>query len=315
MKGPVYSIIVPVYNEEETLGELSQSLLTLLDELNDSAEVIMIDDGSTDRSYSMMLEFHRQDPRFKIIHFSRNFGHQIAITAGMDMSGGDAVIIMDADLQDPPGVVLEMVKKWREGYDIVYGKREYRAKETFFKLGTAMLFYRLMNKLSNIDIPVNVGDFRLVDRKAVEVMRSMKESHRFVRGMFSWMGFKQIAVPYRREGRFAGKTKYSLVKMFALAVDGIISFSSAPLRMVLNLGLLVSLVSMIAGIVIIVLKLTGGYTVTGWTSLIVSIFFLGGLQLFVMGIIGEYLGRVFVEVKRRPLYVVRELHGIEDSAC
>lgn len=304
------SFVIPVYNEEHSLPELFARMCDLLNKTPLSAEVLLIDDGSSDQSYPMMAEARRTDTRYKIVQLSRNFGHQIAITAGMDLAAGRAVIIMDADLQDPPEVVLEMIEKWQQGFDIVYGIRLSREKETWFKKTSAAVFYRLIQKLANIDIPADVGDFRLVDRKAIEVMRTIRENGRFIRGLFAWMGFRQCGIRYHRQGRFAGETKYPLRKMIKLALDAVVSFSNFPLRVAMSLGFLVSFFSFIAGFFVLLAKLTGGYSVSGWTSLIVAFFFLGGLQLFVTGIVGEYLGRIFEEVKQRPLYIVREMQGV-----
>jgi dolichol-phosphate mannosyltransferase len=306
---PVYSIVLPVYNEEETLPELHKRMSVLLDKLDGPAEVILVDDGSRDRSYALMLDIHAHDPRFKVVHFSRNFGHQVAISAGMDLSSGDAVIIMDADLQDPPEVVLQMAARWREGYDVVYATRERREDETWFKKVTARLFYRTLRRLTEVDIPLDVGDFRLVDRRALEAFKAMRERGRYVRGMFGWIGFRQTGVSYVRPGRFAGETKYPFKKMIRLALDGIVSFSNVPLRLVLQLGFVVSIVSFCAGIFAIIVKLSGAYAVPGWASTVVVVAFTSGVQLTVLGVMGEYVGRIYDEVKRRPLYLVRDFHG------
>jgi len=306
---PVYSFVLPVYNEEETLPELHKRMSALLDRLDGSAEVILVDDGSRDRSYALMLDIHTHDPRFKVVHFSRNFGHQVAISAGMDLSSGAAVIIMDADLQDPPEVVLQMAARWREGYDVVYAIRERREDETWFKKITARLFYRTLKRLTEVDIPLDVGDFRLVDRRALEAFKAMRERGRYVRGMFGWIGFRQTGVSYVRPGRFAGETKYPFKKMIRLALDGIVSFSNVPLRLVLQLGFIVSVVSFCAGLFAIVVKLSGAYAVPGWASTVVVVAFTSGVQLTVLGVMGEYVGRIYDEVKRRPLYLVRDFHG------
>jgi glycosyltransferase involved in cell wall biosynthesis len=283
----------------------------LLDQLDGPAEVVLVDDGSRDRSYALMLDIHAHDPRFKVVHFARNFGHQIAISAGIDLSVGQAVIIMDADLQDPPEVVLEMVARWREGYDLVYAQRERREQETWFKRKTAAIFYRVIRYMTDVDMPLDTGDFRLVDRRAIDAFRSMRERSRYVRGMFAWIGFKQIGVKYVRAGRFAGETKYPLSKMIRLALDGIVSFSNLPLRLVLQIGFFVSVISFCAGIMAIITKLSGAYAVPGWASIVVFVSFIGGVQLTVLGVMGEYVGRIYEEVKYRPLYLVRSLHGFE----
>ncbi|MBI4532287.1 MAG: glycosyltransferase family 2 protein [Candidatus Latescibacteria bacterium] len=306
---PTYSFVIPVYNEEETLPELYRQLCALMDRLDGDAEVVLVDDGSRDQSYPIMTDIHRRDSRFKVVSLSRNFGHQIAITAGMDLSNGQAIIIMDADLQDPPDVVLDMTARWREGFEIVYAIREHRTNERWFKRITASIFYRLLQRLTEVDIPADVGDFRLVDRKALNAFKAMRENSRYIRGMFSWIGFQQTGVRYVRAGRFAGATKYPLKKMLRLAIDAIVSFSNIPLRLTLNLGVMVSGVSFLAGFTAIILKISGVHTVSGWTSLVVVVSFLGGVQLIVLGMMGEYLGRIYEEVKNRPLYIARTLHG------
>lgn len=310
---PTYSFVLPVYNEEETLPELHKRMCVLLDQLDGPAEVILVDDGSRDHSYPLMVEIHGIDPRFKVVHFARNFGQQIALSAGMDLAAGEAVVLMDADLQDPPEVVLQMVAKWREGYDLVYAQRERRENETWFKKKTSQLFYRTLRYMTEVDVPLDTGDFRLVDRRALDAFRAMRERGRYVRGMFGWIGFKQTGVTYVRPGRFAGDTKYPLVKLIRLALDGIISFSNLPLRLVLQIGFLVSVVSFCAGITAIVIKLSGAYAVSGWASLVVFVSFIGGVQLTVLGVMGEYVGRIYEEVKHRPLYLVREMHGFDPS--
>lgn len=306
---PVYSLVLPIYNEEKTLPELYGRLCALMERLDGAAEVLLVDDGSRDGSFALMLDFHRQDSRFRLIRFSRNFGHQIAITAGMDFARGEAVVVMDADLQDPPEVVLEMAERWRDGFDIVYAERAERQGETWFKRKTADWFYRLQRRLTDVDIPANVGDFRLVDRKALDAFKSLRENNRYVRGMFSWIGFRQTSVKFTRAPRFAGKPQYTFWKSLKLAVDALISFSYVPLRVALSIGGLVSVLSVLYGISAIGYKLAG-YNVPGWTSLVVLVSFLGGLQLMVLGVAGEYLGRIYEEVKNRPLYIVRSLYGI-----
>lgn len=306
---PTYTLVVPVYNEEEMLPELYRQLRDLLDRLDAPGEVILVDDGSRDRSYPLMCDIHAHDPRFKVVHFSRNFGKEIAVSAGFDLASGEAIVLMDADLQDPPDVVLQMAAKWREGYDMVNAKREDRQQETWFKKVTSDLFHTVLRRMTDVQVPEAVGDFRLLDRRALDAFRAMRERNRYVRGMFGWIGFKQASVSYVRPGRFAGQTKWPVSKLISLAVDGIISFSNVPLRMVLQLGFFVSLVSFCAGVVAIGIKLSGMYAVSGWASLMVFTSFVGGVQLTVLGVMGEYVGRIYEEVKRRPLYLVRELHG------
>ena len=310
MPDPVYSLVIPVYNEEETLPALEQRLNELLAQMDGPGEVIFVDDGSTDGSWRLIAGIVERDPRFRAVRFSRNFGHQVAITAGLDHAAGAAVIVMDADLQDPPEVVLEMAARWREGFDIVYAVREERSGETRFKQFTAAVFYRFFRRLTDIEIPIDVGDFRLVDRRALGAFRSMRESNRYVRGMFSWIGFRQVGVRYRRAPRYAGATKYPLRKMLKFAADGIVSFSNVPLRVALQAGFAVSGLAFAFGVAALVAKLAGLYRVSGLASLAIVTAFLGGMQLIVLGVMGEYIARIHDEVKNRPLYIVRETIGV-----
>lgn len=305
-----YSIVIPLYNEEGILPILVERLQEIMAQLDGTAEVVMVDDGSSDRTYPLAQATAASDPRFKLIQFSRNFGHQVAITAGMDASSGDAVIIMDADLQDPPYVILQMIEKWHEGYEVVYGLRQQREGEGLFKKVTASAFYGLLHRIADIDTPVDVGDFRLVDRKALNAFLQMRENNRYVRGMFSWVGFRQAAVPYTREERQAGATHYTLRKMAKLASNGILGFSTAPLRLALGTGLFLAFASVVYGMVAIVLKLAGENLVPGYASLLAAITFLSGIQLAVMGMVGLYVGRIYDETRARPLYVVRETYGL-----
>ena len=309
---PMYSLVVSAYNEEGVIGELAARLTVVMDALDGDAEAILVDDGSRDRTYELMLAAAQDEPRLRLIRLSRNFGHQIALTAGVDLAAGDAVIVLDADLQDPPEVVLELAARWREGYDVVYAQRDIREGETRFKRATAAWFYRAFNRISEVQVPVDVGDFRLVDRRALEVFNQMRESSRFVRGMFAWIGLTQTGVVYVRHERFAGETKYPLRKMLRFAATGVISFSTAPLRAALNLGFFVSFIAFALGIWSLIVKLTGFYNVPGWTSIVVVTTFIGGIQLIVLGVIGEYIGDIHAEVKRRPLYVVSELENFPD---
>jgi glycosyltransferase involved in cell wall biosynthesis len=310
---PTYSLVVPAHNEERVIEELVARLSEVMDALDGDAEAILVDDGSRDRTYALMLQGTNADPRFRVIRLSRNFGHQIALTAGVDLAAGDAVIVMDADLQDPPEVILDLAARWREGYDVVYAIRDVREGETRFKRATASMFYRAFNRISEVKVPVNVGDFRLVDRRALDVFSQMRESSRFVRGMFSWIGLRQTGVLYRRSERFAGETKYPLRKMLRFAATGVISFSAAPLRAALNLGFVVSIISFVILIWSLIVKLSGLYEVPGWTSIVVVVSFIGGIQLIVLGVIGEYIGDIHAEVKRRPLYVISELENFPES--
>jgi polyisoprenyl-phosphate glycosyltransferase len=309
---PRYSLVLPIYNEEETIPELVRRLGELMDQLDGDAEAILVDDGSSDSSYEAMVAAREADPRFKLLRLSRNFGHQIAVTAGLDAASGDAVIVMDADLQDPPEVALDLAARWREGYDVVYAVREERHGESRFKRATATGFYRLFKRMSDVDVPLDVGDFRLVDRRALDAFLSMRESNRYVRGMFSWIGFRQVGVPFSRDERFAGETKYPLRKMVKFATDGIVSFSAYPLRLALNVGFLVSAFSFLLGIVFLVSRLAGFYSVPGLASIAVFVAFLGGIQLLLIGIMGEYIARIHDEVKGRPLYLVSETQGLDE---
>ena len=311
VRGPVYSLVLPIYNEEETLPELLRRVASLLDRMDGPCEVILVDDGSSDDGYELMAAACETDARFKLLRLSRNFGHQIAVTAGLDVASGDAVIVMDSDLQDPPEVALDLAARWREGFDVVYAVREERRGESPFKRATATAFYRVFRRMTDVDVPLDVGDFRLVDRRALDAFRSMRETNRYVRGMFSWIGFRQVGVPFRREERFAGQTKYPLAKMVKFATDGIVSFSAAPLRFALKIGFAVSGLSFLMGVVFLVSKILGLYSVPGLASIAVFVAFLGGIQLFLIGILGEYIARIHDEVKRRPLYLVREAKGLD----
>jgi len=307
-----YSLVVPAHNEEGVIPELAAHLTQVMDALDGDAEAILVDDGSHDRTYELMLEAAAKEPRIRVVRLSRNFGHQIALTAGVDVADGDAVIVMDADLQDPPEVVLDLAARWREGYDVVYAVRDVREGETRFKRATAAAFYRGFNRISEVQVPIDVGDFRLVDRRALDVFSNMRESNRFVRGMFSWIGLRQTGVVYTRQERFAGETKYPLRKMLRFAATGVISFSAAPLRVALNVGFVVSFIAFALGIWSIVVKVSGLYQVPGWTSIVVVTTFIGGIQLIVLGVIGEYIGDIHAEVKRRPLYVISDLENFPE---
>lgn len=310
---PVYSLVVPIYNEEAVLPILLRRLDQLLAALDGPAEVIIVDDGSRDTGSIVAAARAREDSRYRYLALSRNFGHQIAITAGMDVARGDAVVIMDADLQDPPEVVLDLVRKWREGYEIVYARRVSREGDSLAKVWTAQLFYRVLRLLTAVDIPENVGDFRLVDRKAVDAFRAMPERDRFVRGMFGWMGFRQTAVSFQRASRAAGRSRYSVSKMIRLALDGIVSFSDAPLRLALWLGMAVSLGSLGFGAWVLWEAVQNAAFVAGWASTVVLLSLLSGVNLLMTGIVGLYVGRIHAEVKQRPLYVVGRTVGFEEE--
>jgi polyisoprenyl-phosphate glycosyltransferase len=306
-----YSIVVPIYNEEESIGELIRRLRETMDKLDGPAEAVLVDDGSKDSSYRLMLDARDHDSRFKVIQLSRNFGHQPAITAGMDNASGQAVVVIDADLQDPPEVILDMAAKWQEGYEVVYAVRRHRPGETRFKTATATTFYSVLRRLASIEQTVDVGDFRLVDRKALDAFLRMREHNRYVRGMFSWIGFRQAALPYDREPRHAGASKYSPRMMIRFAADAIVGFSTAPLRFALVGGFIIALLAVGYGLVAIALKLAGLPYVPGYASLLVTIAFLSGVQLMVMGMVGHYVARVYDETRGRPLYLVREAHGFD----
>jgi polyisoprenyl-phosphate glycosyltransferase len=306
---PTFSVVVPIWNETEVIPELYRRVVQIMDSTGASWELVCINDGSSDNSLELLLDLHRQDPRVKVIDFSRNFGHQIAITAGADFADGDAVIVMDADLQDPPDVILRMIEKWREGYEVVYAVRSKRKGETKFKLWTASLFYRILQKITDIYIPLDAGDFRLMDRRVVLAMRKMRERHRFMRGLSSWVGFRQIGVEYERAERFAGDTKYPLRRMLRLAGNAITSFSYLPLQLATYVGFGLAFLSLLAIVITIILRLSGNVFFLGQATTLVSVLFLGGVQLIFLGIIGEYLGRIYDEVKHRPLYLVSHAYG------
>ncbi|HEY7300886.1 MAG TPA: glycosyltransferase family 2 protein [Xanthobacteraceae bacterium] len=312
---PRYSIVIPVYNEQAVLPVLFRRLDLLLADLDGAAEVIFVDDGSSDCGPIVLRAKAEDDRRYRYLRLSRNFGHQIAISAGMDIAAGNAVIVMDADLQDPPEVIGKMVERWKEGYEVVYGRRLAREGETRLKLWTASLFYKLLGRLASIDIPRDAGDFRLVDRKVVEAFRAMPEQDRFVRGMFAWLGFRQTEVAFHRLPRLAGETKYPLWKMVRLAVNGVIGFSDAPLRLAIWGGFAVSAFAVLYGMSVLIRWLAGdSRLVVGWASTIVIVSLLSGINMIMTGIMGLYVGRIHGEVKRRPLYVVAEQAGFARAA-
>jgi glycosyltransferase involved in cell wall biosynthesis len=307
------SVVVPVFNERESVPELYRRLTAALAGVASSFEIVLVDDGSNDGSWEIIRELAARDSRVKGLSFSRNFGHQMAFTAGLDHADGDAVVIMDADLQDPPELLPELVARWREGYDVVYAVRARRAGETAFKRFTAAAFYRLLRRITHVDIPVDTGDFRLMGRKAVAAFRRMPERHRFTRGMVAWLGFRQIGVSYERAARHAGETKYPLRKMLRLASDGITSFSYIPLQLASWLGVAVSASAFVALVAALAVRLGGG-RMPAWAIAAAALALLGGVQLLAIGLLGEYVGRVLDEAKRRPLYLVRETVGMEPAA-
>jgi dolichol-phosphate mannosyltransferase len=308
-----YSIVAPCYNEEGNLYELHRRIKEVMAHTGEAWELVVVNDGSADRTAELMRELHALDPRVHTIDFARNFGHQIAVTAGMDYAQGEAIILIDADLQDPPELILEMIKKWKEGYKVVYAVRTERKGETWFKLVTAKIFYRLIYRITDVNIPMDTGDFRLMDRQVVETMKHMKERHRFIRGMTSWVGFKQTGVYYAREERFAGQTNYPLRKMVKFASDAITGFSYLPLQLATYMGFTVAALSGLGMIGVILARLIGQQPFFGQATTLVTVLFLGGIQLISLGIIGEYLGRIYDEVKARPLYVVNEAVGFEET--
>lgn len=308
---PAVSIVVPVFNEEAVLDEFRARLLPTLEGLASPFEVVCVNDGSADRSGEMLDAICAEDDRFKALHFSRNFGHQAAVTAGLHVVRGDCAVIMDADLQDPPELIVNLLAKWHEGFDVVYAKRRVRAGETSVKRLTAFLFYRTLARMTEIEIPPDAGDFCLYDRRVIDVLNSMPERNRYIRGLRAWTGFRQAAVEFDRKERYAGKTKYSIRKLIGLALDGIFSLSKAPLRLAMYFGFLSSGFSFVLGVFFIIERLTGtSQTVRGWASTIVVVLFLGGVQLICIGAIGEFIGRIYDEVKQRPLYIIARTTGL-----
>ena len=306
------SVIVPCMNEEQVIVQTNDRLVSVLGAIDGiDYEVIYVDDGSSDETPGLLDKLQAANPNIGYIRLSRNFGHQLAITAGIEHARGDAAIVIDADLQDPPEVIPEMIEKWRMGYHVVYGTRTERVGESKFKTGTAKAFYRLLNRLSDVKIPLDTGDFRLMDRKVIDAFLSMPETHRFVRGMVAWAGFNQIALPYRRDARAAGTTKYPIRKMLRFALDGVASFSLAPLRFMTLMGFTTSALAMMGILYALLARLLTDNWVPGWAATFIAFLFLGGIQLMSMGIIGEYIGRIYAEVKSRPLYLIQERKGFE----
>lgn len=308
----VISVVVPMYFEEDVAQECYNRLKKVMDDNKINYEFIFVNDGSTDKTPEILSEIAAADSRAKVINFARNFGHQNAVTAGVDYATGDAIVIIDADLQDPPELIPQMVEKWKEGYEVVYGKRKARKGETFFKLLTAKYFYRFLNYMADIDIPKDTGDFRIIDRKVAEVFKKMTERNRFIRGMMSWVGFRQTYIEYERDERYAGETKYPLKKMLRFASDGIIAFSSKPLRLVTNVGLFTVLISLGLLLYAIIVKLMGDRTGAGWASIMVAISFFSGIQLLGLGIIGQYIARIYDESKNRPIYIVKDTKNVDE---
>lgn len=307
------SVVVPLYNEEDNLDTLFGRLLAVLDDLGTSYEIVCVNDGSRDRTLQGLIDYHYRYPRIKVVNLSRNFGKDIAMTAGIDHARGLAVIPIDADLQDPPELIAEMVEKWREGYDVVYASRRERNGETWFKRFTAGAFYQIINKVSDFPIPPNTGDFRLLDRQVVESIKRMPERNRFMKGLFAWVGYKQTAIFFDREPRHLGKTKWNYWKLWNFALDGITSFSFLPLKVWTYVGFSIACPTLLYALFLMGRTILFGIDVPGYASIMVAVLFLGGIQLLTLGIIGEYIGRVYEEVKGRPLYIVRDCYGIDNS--
>jgi glycosyltransferase involved in cell wall biosynthesis len=302
----VYTIIAPIFNEEGNIPELYRRVKETMDKTGEIWELIMVDDGSTDGSVPAIYKLSANDSHVKPVIFARNFGHQIAVTAGLDYAKGQAVVIIDSDLQDPPEVILDLISKWKEGYEVVFAQRSEREGESWFKLFTASIFYRMIYRITDVNIPRDTGDFRLLDRKVVDVMKSMRERHRFLRGMSVWVGFKQAGVSYKRAARFSGETKYPFKKMVKFASDAITSFSYFPLQLAMYLGFFTAGISIIAIPLVIILRIVGSHAFLGQATTLIAVLFLGGVQLISLGILGEYIGRLYDEAKGRPLYIVRE---------
>jgi dolichol-phosphate mannosyltransferase len=311
MTQPTVSIIIPIYNEEENIRELYHRLQSVIEQLDGEAELIFVDDGSRDNSLNLIREIYERDYHVKYISLARNFGHQIAVTAGLNNVIGKAVVVMDADLQDPPELVLPMIEKWRQGYQVVYAQRLFRKKESALKKFTAYAFYRVLRRLADVNIPADTGDFCLMDREIVDILNAMPERNRYIRGLRAWVGFRQTAIPFERDPRFAGKVKYSFAKSWALAINGIISFSRVPLKLATYLGMLSAAAALLMILLVLYWRLFDPASpLIGYTLITIALFFLGSVQLFCIGILGEYIGRIYEEVKGRPIYTVKEMRGV-----
>ncbi|MCZ8223512.1 MAG: glycosyltransferase family 2 protein [Microcystis sp. LE19-84.1B] len=309
---PKYSLIIPIYNEEETIPELYRRVSDVMDSLDDSVELILINDGSRDRSLNLMRELQERDARVCYISFARNFGHQAAVTAGLNFARGQVIVVLDADLQDPPELIPKMIESWQAGYHVVYAQRTKRKKESWFKRLTAYVFYRLLRQLADVDIPADTGDFCLMDRQVVEVLNSMPERNRYIRGLRAWIGFRQTAVKFERDPRFAGEVKYTFKKSLALAINSLVSFSKIPLRLSTYLGLFSALIALLMALLVLYWRLQQPESpVTGLATILIAVFFLGSVQLISIGILGEYIGRIYEEVKGRPAYTIAEIAGLE----
>ncbi|AKE65758.1 Glycosyltransferase [Microcystis aeruginosa NIES-2549] len=309
---PKYSLIIPIYNEEETIPELYRRVSAVMDSLDDSVELILINDGSGDRSLKLMRELQERDARVCYISFARNFGHQAAVTAGLNFARGQVIVVLDADLQDPPELIPKMIESWQAGYHVVYAQRTKRKKESWFKRLTAYVFYRLLRQLADVDIPADTGDFCLMDRQVVDLLNSMPERNRYIRGLRAWIGFRQTAVKFERDPRFAGEVKYTFKKSLALAINSLVSFSKIPLRLSTYLGLFSALIALLMALLVLYWRLQQPDSpVTGLATILIAVFFLGSVQLISIGILGEYIGRIYEEVKGRPAYTIAEIAGLE----
>lgn len=312
---PKYSFIIPIYNEEKSIPELYRRMSAVMEQLDAPAELILVNDGSRDRSLQMLRDLHEKDPRVCYVSLARNFGHQIAVTAGLNFVRGEAIVILDADLQDPPELIPDMVEKWQQGYQVIYAQRIKRHKERWFKRFTAYVFYRLLKRLANVDIPTDTGDFCLMDRQVVDILNSMPERNRYIRGLRSWVGFPQTAVYFERHPRFAGEVQYTFSKSLSLAVNGLVSFSKVPLRLSTYVGLFAAAIALVMAILVLYWRIfVPNSPLTGFTLILVAIFFLGAVQLVSIGILGEYIGRIYEEVKGRPLYTLAEVAGFKNVA-
>jgi dolichol-phosphate mannosyltransferase len=311
---PRYSIVLPIYNEEANLPELYRRLSRVLDGLDRDAEIVFVDDGSRDRSLSLIRDLHNRDPRICYLSFARNFGHQIAVTAGLNFARGDAVVVMDSDLQDPPEIIPDLIDRWQRGFHVVYAQRTQRRKENWCKRLMAYGFYRVLRHLADVEIPTDTGDFCLMDRRVVDLLNAMPERNRYIRGLRAWVGFRQIAIPFDRDPRFAGEVKYTFRKSLGLAVNGLVSFSRIPLRLSTYLGLAAAAVALLMVVLVVYWRLFAPNSpLTGYATITIVVFFLGAVQLISIGILGEYIGRIYEEIKGRPLYTLSEVGGFQEA--
>jgi glycosyltransferase involved in cell wall biosynthesis len=311
---PKYSLIIPVYNEQDTLPEMYHRVSAVMDQMEGGVELILVNDGSRDRTLTILRDLHEKDPRICYLSLARNFGHQIAVTAGLNYVRGEAIIILDADLQDPPELIPQLVEKWQQGYQVVYAQRTQRRKEGWFKRLPAYLFYRLMQRLADVEIPIDTGDFCLMDRRVVDVLNSMPERNRYIRGLRSWVGLPQTFIHFERDPRFAGEVKYTFRKSLSLAATGLVTFSRVPLRLSTYVGLLAAAIAVLMAILVLYWRVFVPHSpLTGFATIMIAVFFLGAVQLVSIGILGEYVGRIYEEVKGRPLYVLSEVAGFTEK--